>query len=183
MELALRAFGSLAAIYGAAYYITALVDPATFVDWFSLNEAERRGEKGWRFYLRFGVTLLGCGFFMYAAAYSIVQVIPSDWGSLNEDGDWESTRRGLQITFAGFVTLGVMSALEKSVKDAALGPLTQKELKAIREVIRFRQNDSLDREVNARTITELKQLEDETKSDFVRRACRDEIARLERSND
>jgi hypothetical protein len=120
---------------------------------------------------------------MYAAAYSIVQVIPSDWGSLNEDGDWESTRRGLQITFAGFVTLGVMSALEKSVKDAALGPLTQKELKAIREVIRFRQNDSLDREVNARTITELKQLEDETKSDFVRRACRDEIARLERSND
>lgn len=180
MELLVRVLGSLAAIYGAAYYITAMVDPARFVDWFSINEAERRGEKGLKFYFRFGATLIGCGFFMYARAYSIFQVIPHDWGGVGEDGDWESMRHGLQITFAGFATLGVLSELEKGARRAALSVLSDKELKAFQDVLRVHGEEHLERKVTARKIEEFKKLEEDSASELVRRMSRHELAMLER---
>lgn len=176
MELAIRLVGSGLAVYGAAYFVTAMVDRERFVDHFSLNEAERHQEKQIKFYVRMGVTILGCGFFMYAAAYSVFQFIPHDWGRYDEYGEWVSTRHGLQFMFAMVATLSVVSALEKDAKFIAVDRIEKHELRAIKEVLRLHASSDLQSKIDARVAVGLKRLEEDATSASVRRECREALA-------
>ena len=48
--------------------------------------------------------MLSVGRVIYCALYSVTFVIPADWGSANEDGDWSSMRYQIAVGIACIVT-------------------------------------------------------------------------------
>lgn len=50
-------------------------------------------------YVRMAVVVLGLGILLYHAAEVLVAFIPADFGGLDEDGEWQSTRQSLQGLF------------------------------------------------------------------------------------
>ncbi|MEM7665133.1 MAG: hypothetical protein AAF250_04705 [Pseudomonadota bacterium] len=129
--------GSITSSYAAAYLLFAIAKPNVFVDLFAVNFAERRGAKDWAVYFRIGVTLIGLGLLFYNAAEALVMIVPEDWGGLNEDGEWEYTRYGLQATFAGFASLVVLSSVEDRAEETLRWRVLSRKVRVLENEFRF----------------------------------------------
>jgi hypothetical protein len=76
----------------------------------------RYGNSRWYDYPIQGLSFVAVFIVTYAVAYAIVDAIPYDWGSHDEDGVWSSTRLWSQGTI-GF--LGALFLCDK-IEEAAL---------------------------------------------------------------
>ncbi len=179
MEFLFKGLGCAIAAYGAAYLITSILLPAHFLDIFSVNDAERRSGKGWRVRLRIGLAILGMGLFLNAGAYSIFSVIPVDWGNFNEDGEWEYTRGAFQLIFAGYATLMLVSSLDEKAEISASRDILLCKLRAYRDALHFQGNAGERLAATRNFKKELTELRERASSNFVRRACDDELRLVE----
>ncbi len=141
IEFVFLGLGSLLSIYGALYLLLGLAQPGMFIDLLAVNEADRKAKaagsgKGWLSYLRIGATLIGLGILFYYAGGALVMMLPADWGSLNEDGEWEYTRHGLQFTFATIASLTVVSSLEDRAEEAIKWRVLSREAKVLGDEFR-----------------------------------------------
>lgn len=190
LEIILRVIGGIFASYGALYLGFALCHPATFLGLFSINEAgererlrnedERRREglrnvtEFWarvslRLWIRSALTFLSLGLIFYHAAFAIFQFVPADWGNVDDEGVWQQTRAGLQLTFALIATLLIMDSAEKRVASNVRESVEAALLKPIEYAL----HSYSDERTHLMAITGLEkassQLLDAAKSDFERR--------------
>ena len=80
--------------------------------------------------------MLAVGALIYAAIYSVVAVIPHEWGSHDEDGQWMSLRYSIQIGAAIFGGMFLVGRLENNAEVLVWGPLEHKARKAATNAIR-----------------------------------------------
>lgn len=96
---------SILGLYGALFVGSAIFAPNWFLNTVAPDNMRRRHRKKsmvdpgtpWWLWLIFIFSMLAVGMLVYAATYIIVAVIPYDWGSTDEDGEWNSLRRCGQI--------------------------------------------------------------------------------------
>lgn len=69
----------------------------------------------------------GVGVFVYYAVYPIIDVIPFEWGSLDEDGEWSSTQSLVRYTLTLVGTLALFDTLEKRGIDALKEEMRQRD--------------------------------------------------------
>lgn len=119
-DQALYAGASLLAIYGVAYFDLALSSPSFFIRNMAVRDyrqAAGRGEITLRLkartWMRGLFALAGVAYFTYRASAPLVDWMPFDWGSHNEDGDWESARDWLRGMLALFGTVWMLSTAER----------------------------------------------------------------------
>jgi ABC-type branched-subunit amino acid transport system permease subunit len=60
--------------------------------------------------------MLSLGRVIYCALYAVTFVIPPDWGSPDEDGDWQSYRHWVAFTLAFVATIPVLAALDTTAR-------------------------------------------------------------------
>lgn len=119
-EQALYAGASLLAIYGTAYFVLALSSPAFFIRNLAVRDYRQAAGRGnitfllkARTWIRGLLALAGVAYFTYRASAPLVDWIPFDWGSHNEDGDWESARDWVRGMLALFGTVWMLSTAER----------------------------------------------------------------------
>lgn len=147
MPIILRALQSAFGLYGAIYVATAICAPRWFLDTIALEHIEWRYRdrqrarnimspgKPWYLFPAMFLTMIAVGVIVYAAAYAIVLVIPYDWGSPDEDGDWQSMRHYLQMMAAFLGGIGLVMRLEKNAEVLIWGPLERKARERISKAV------------------------------------------------
>jgi hypothetical protein len=178
-ELALRSIGAFLAAYGAAYLLIAIASPKLFLDWFAVDASERRGSKRWQVWIRIGLTALGLGLFLYFAAYSMSRAIPYDWGSVNEDGEWEYARSGFQIMFAFYGTVMIVTTVEKQAEMVVNREIIATKMRALEDAIKFYGDEKVKRVAQEREREKLLELQDQSNCEHLRSICAGEIKRID----
>lgn len=106
---------------GAVYICGGIWFPAWFGRSFSLEAwfspprrfGEIDREPRW---IRFAIgpwIVIGLGVFVYYAVFPIIDAIPFDWGSYDEEGEWTSTRDYIRFALTLVGMLALMDTLEK----------------------------------------------------------------------
>jgi hypothetical protein len=115
--------GSLLAIYGVTYFVTALTAPGFFFDFLAVEKRRDQSDRfgpslGFKLSVwRRGIfALIGVGYFTYRATAPLADWLPFDWGSPNEDGEWTSARDTLRFSLTLFGTLWAMTTAERIAK-------------------------------------------------------------------
>jgi hypothetical protein len=121
---------SILGLYGALFVGSAIFAPNWFLNTLALNHRDRPHRKKswhdpgtpWWFWLIVIVSVLAVGMLVYAASYFIVAVIPYDWGSADEDGEWYSLRYAIQSTIGVIGGITLVSRLEDNAEVLVWGP-------------------------------------------------------------
>lgn len=146
---ALRALQSAFGLYGAVYVSTAIGAPSWFLDTLSVNHLERRSAQRqramnmmtpkapWYAMPAAFLTMFAVGVLVYAATYAVVSVVPYDWGSHDEDGEWESIRTTIQYGVGLIGGVGLCLRLEKNAEALVREPLERKARQATTKALRY----------------------------------------------
>jgi hypothetical protein len=104
-QLWLHLLQSALSLYAVVYLVSALGLPLFYLRSLSIGELSERKASKWRLWAQGLITALSVGVLVWSAAYAIVAGIPYDWGSHDEDGDWQATRETIRfmITFVGVI--------------------------------------------------------------------------------
>ncbi|HEV7289262.1 hypothetical protein [Sphingomonas sp.] len=146
--LIFRAVQSAFGLYGALYVATAIFAPGWFLDTLAVNHMDRRSaikqrrrniltpSAAWYSMPAVFVTWIAVGVLVYAAVYAIVAVLPYDWGSRDEDGEWQSLRWSIQYG-AGFIGgIALCMRLEANAEVLVWGPAERKARQAVSKALR-----------------------------------------------
>lgn len=133
-EIAFRVIQSGFATFGLVYLMTAIITPAWFLKWLSIERLDRRSAT-WRVWCQGFLTVVAVGVLVYAALYAVISAIPYGWGGENEDGDWEATRDTFRYTATFILTVGASVQLEKNAKILAREPAESLARRVLTEVI------------------------------------------------
>lgn len=144
LSLVLLLLQSILGTYGALYITTAITAPGWFLDNLAVNHIRRRrlrqddlsGDPWWTMPVTI-VTILSVGVIVYAAAHAIVAVMPFDWGTHDEDGEWSSLRYYIQAMVGFFGALGLTGQLEKNAEVLVWGPHERRARGAVTKAIRY----------------------------------------------
>lgn len=126
IEMIASAVQSALAVYGVLFLMTSIAYPAWFLDNLAIDELDRQRARNkifqnnggrWLFYFKAASAALGLGVLIYSALSAVVAIIPTDWGQIDEDGEWHYIRSSIQFTgaFYGAVMLG--GKLEDNAKS------------------------------------------------------------------
>ena len=115
--------GSLLAIYGAVYFVTALSSPAFFLRSMAIGLLNYRSYSyhptgrdrliGW---VKGLVAFIGLGYLTYRAVAPLCDWIPFDWGGHDEDGEWQPARDTLRGLLTLFGTVWALTSAERLAK-------------------------------------------------------------------
>ena len=117
---------AVAAAYGATYLVTAAAAPRWFITTISFERIMSIGRDRRSSYfddlpwwgMPIGFLVMICvGVVVYHAIGPIFELIPDDWGGLDEDGEWQSTREHFQIYATCLLTVLAVSTAENSAKS------------------------------------------------------------------
>lgn len=135
---------SILGLYGALYAGTAICAPRWFLDTLAINHIQHRQRRAgkrnagdpWWMWPWALFTMLAVGVLIYAAVYAIVAAIPYDWGSRNEEGEWESLRYSIQMGVGCLGAIGLVLKLESNAEILVWGPRERKAREAATQAIR-----------------------------------------------
>jgi hypothetical protein len=133
-ELVLRLLQSALSIYAALYLISPFGLPGFYLRHLSLEAMHDRRVSLWRLWPQGILTVLAIGVLVYSAAYAIIAAIPYDWGSHDEDGEWQATRDTIRFILTAVGALSLTFAMEKVARAVALETF-------IRAIVRHRTPD------------------------------------------
>lgn len=143
----LRALQSALGLYGATYMVTAICVPRWFLETLAVEQLEWRYRnstrqrnilspgKPWYAFPVIILTMIAVGVVVYAAAYALVAVIPYDWGSLDDNGDWQSARHYIQGMAALLGGIGLVMRLEKTAEILVWGPIERQARQKLAEAV------------------------------------------------
>lgn len=96
-QMAFSLIQACLALYGAFYIFSAVWWPRFFLDNLSVHWQH---SGNFMLYAKIICTWAGLGIFAFCGAGAIVEVIPSDWGGVDQDGIYTSTRVSIQCMVA-----------------------------------------------------------------------------------
>lgn len=104
--------------FGIVWITSAISPPSWFVRNVSFDRLYKSsndnwsGDRWWSYPCGIFI-LISVGRVVYCAAYAVTFVIPNDWGSIGEDGDFTSARFYFQVVIACFGSITLSGWLER----------------------------------------------------------------------
>lgn len=128
LKMVFRLTISLTAIYAAYWFITGMYKPEWFSDRLGfhrdLKDDYTRNPKPLQsHWFQFTVLLIGFGSLGYFLSYGFIWWMPFEWGTIDDEGDFNGLRGTVQLITALVSSIGLIACVENYVEPIRLAKL------------------------------------------------------------